>query len=409
MNEPRYCSLLWTHLSNEPGGTLRSCCIARERISRPDGSDYTLGEDSIRDIFHSEYMKNLRQEIREGKTPENCATCWIDEDNGKESKRQLYNGYAEWRYPDGIDYMVEPDMPRDYQLILGNACNLKCRTCNANYSSKWRKESIDRKIEFWEPPSKIDLHDLEQSRFWLDIEDWLPNVRVLEIMGGEPFYMKEFRKLIDKLVDMGVSKNIMITLSTNGTHYNDTLINKIVDNFENLGFNISLDGVGDKFDYLRHGDNWEDNVIGNIDKFYKLHTENDHVNINITHTVSVWNFFYLREFHDFFETHYPKFNIWNNTVHFPEWCEANVVPEPTKNLIIDKVRNPENYGLPAWDKDKFEKDIKPLVEHTATDSKEEHWQKFIEQVNAGDVYRQESFADTFSELYDILKGDMVSI
>ena len=40
----------------------------------------------------------------------------------------------------------------DYQLILGNACNLKCRTCNANYSSKWRKESIDRNIEFWEPP-----------------------------------------------------------------------------------------------------------------------------------------------------------------------------------------------------------------------------------------------------------------
>ena len=65
--------------------------------------------------------------------------------------------------------------------------------------------------------------------------------------------------------------------------------------------------------------------------------------------------------------------------------------------------------MPAWDKDKFEKDIKPLVEHTATDSTEEHWQKFIEQVNAGDVYRQESFADTFSELYDILKGDMVSI
>ena len=42
-------------------------------------------------------MKNLRQEIREGKMPENCATCWIDEENGKESKRQLYNGYAEWR------------------------------------------------------------------------------------------------------------------------------------------------------------------------------------------------------------------------------------------------------------------------------------------------------------------------
>ena len=200
----------------------------------------------------------------------------------------------------------------------------------------------------------------------------------------------------------------MITLSTNGTHYNDKLIDKIVGNFENLGFNISLDGVGDKFDYLRHGDSW-DNVKEKLDKFYKLHTENDHVNINITHTVSVWNFFYLREFHNYFETNYPEFLIWNNLVHFPEWCEANVVPGSVKGLIADKVRHPETFGLPRWNEEKYSKDIAPLVEHALTDSTEEHWQKFIQQVNAGDVYRNESFADTFTELYDILKGDMISI
>ena len=140
--------------------------------------------------------------------------------------------------------MAEPEMPRDYQLILGNACNLKCRTCNANYSSKWRKESIDREHSILGTTLEDRLTRLRTIlQFWLDIEDWLPHVRVLEIMGGEPFYMKEFRKLIDKLVDLGVSKNIMITLSTNGTFYNDKLIDKIVGNFENLGFNISLDGV----------------------------------------------------------------------------------------------------------------------------------------------------------------------
>ena len=78
-------------------------------------------------------------------------------------------------------------------------------------------------------------------------------------------------------------------------------------------------------------------AVENLDKFYKLHTEHDHVNINITHTVSVWNFFYLREFHHYFETVYPEFLIWNNLVHFPEWCEANVVPGETKKLIIDIV------------------------------------------------------------------------
>ena len=124
--------------------------------------------------------------------------------------------------------------------------------------------------------------------------------------------------------------------------------------------------------------------------------------------MSVWNFFYLREFHYYFETVYPQFLIWNNLVHFPEWCEANVVPGETKNLIVDKVSNPEKYGLPLWEETKYNKDIAPIVAHASTDSKEEHWQKFITQVKAGDIYRSESFEDTFTELHDILKGDMIS-
>ena len=57
-----------------------------------------------------------------------------------------------------------------------------------------------------------------------------------------------------------------------------------------------------------------------------------------------------------------------------------------KGLIADRVRHPETFGLPRWNEEKYNKDIAPLVEHALTDSTEEHWQKFIEQVNAGDVY-----------------------
>ena len=78
-------------------------------------------------------------------------------------------------------------------------------------------------------------------------------------------------------------------------------------------------------------------------------------------------------------------------------------------MIADRVKHPEAFGLPRWTDEKYNKDIAPLVDHASTDSTEEHWQKFIEQVNAGDVYRNESFEDTFTELYDILKGDMISI
>ena len=101
--------------------------------------------------------------------------------------------------------------------------------------------------------------------------------------------------------------------------------------------------------------------------------------------------------------------IWNNLVHFPEWCEANVVPSPLKETIMDRVTNPEKHGLPAWDQIKYDKDIAPLVAHAGTESTEEHWRMFVAQVKAGDVYRDESFEDTFTELFEVLKDSMISI
>ena len=58
MSKPKYCSLLWKHISNEPFGHVRTCCIARDRVTDSDGKEYTLGETSIRDVFHSDYYKH---------------------------------------------------------------------------------------------------------------------------------------------------------------------------------------------------------------------------------------------------------------------------------------------------------------------------------------------------------------
>ena len=39
-----------------------------------------------------------------------------------------------------VDYNSEPNYPKEYQLVLNNSCNLKCRMCNPEYSSSWMKE-----------------------------------------------------------------------------------------------------------------------------------------------------------------------------------------------------------------------------------------------------------------------------
>lgn len=423
MSEPRFCSLLWTHISNEPLGHVRTCCIAKERVKDDEGKDFTLGSTSVREIFHSNYYKKIRQEIRDGEFPENCEPCWREEKNGKKSKRQIYNEYAEWRF-DPIDYSKEPDMPQDMQLILSTTCNLKCRSCNANYSSKWVEEAKDRHVPYWQSSAKVPMNDIENSKFWTHMDEWLPSIRRLEIMGGEPFYMKEFKRFIDKLINENYSQNISMTLSTNGTIADKILLQKMVSNFKNLAFSISIDGVGDRFEYLRHPGKWSE-VKENLDYFYELHVSDYPVNMQITHTVTALNVMYLPEFHDYFHKHYPNFKIWNNIAHYPKWMTASVLPNFAKKIITQTLQEhtwtPEYKGevealinymnTPMYQngssvdeklRAKVSEDKLKMFDQRSIENK---WKIFKSQITGGDHYREENFKEVFPELHELIKTD----
>lgn len=411
MSEPRYCSLLWAHMSNEPLGQVRTCCIAKERVKDDNGEDFTLGSTSVRDIFHSNYYKKIRQEIREGKLPENCEPCWREEANGKKSKRQIYNEYAEWRL-DPIDYSVEPDMPQDMQIILSTTCNLKCRSCNPNYSSKWVKEAEDRNLPYVQEKVAVKVND-QQSFFWSKMNDWLPHVRFLEVMGGEPLYMKEFKQFAEKLIDDNIAKDVEITFSTNGTTLNKKFMEKMINNFKSIGFNVSIDAaVQKRFEYLRHGADWKE-VVDNLDYFHNL-VEERGLSIGITITVTVFNVMYLAELHKAFEERWPKFLLFHNIANFPTWFNSNIFPEEAKPEILEPIKDLTQF------REEYRDEIQGIIHHvmmprnetvipygdsgedTIDAEIEKRWFMFCKEIVAGDLYRKELFGDCFPELFTIL-------
>jgi len=421
----KYCSLLWSHISNEPGGTVRTCCIAKDRIKDDLGNDYNLGELSMLEILNSNTMFEMRNRIRDGQDIHNCETCWVDERNGKESKRQQYNNYyKEWYGDDCINFQDEPHRLIDVQLIFDNTCNLKCRSCNTNYSSKWREESIDRNIPFWETTAEINMNDIERSAFWRTMDEWTEGVMRMEIMGGEPFYMKEFKQFVDYLIETGRSKNVALTLSTNGTIADRDFLAKMVANFRDIAFSVSIDGIEDKFTYLRHPGKW-DVVKDNLDYYYELHNSDNSVFVQITHTVTALNIMYLPEFHEYFETTYPNFKIWNNAVHYPKWISAPVLPAKAKKLITDKLlrhnwlskyRDEANALVNFMNsalyengdsvveslKGKFDADKLKFFDERSSQQK---WTIFKSQIVGGDIYREENFVTVFPELYDLIKHE----
>lgn len=416
MSEPRYCSLLWKHISNEPLGHVRTCCIARERVYDEDGQEVTLGSHSIKDIFHSEYYRNIRQEIRDGNLPDNCSPCWTDEENGNKSKREQYNEYAKTRY-EPINYEQEPDMPADIQLTLSNTCNLKCRSCNPHNSSKWVKEAKDRGMPYNEEVVDIPLLDFENSKFWTTMDEWLPSITQLEVMGGEPFYMKEFRKFVTNLVDQDVAKNIHLNTCTNGTFANKKFLKLLTDNFASVGFNVSIDGATkERFEYLRHGGEW-DEVSKNLDYFHSLN-ESGQASIGISHTITAMNVMYLAEFHSIFRERWPTFKIYHNIARFPTWFNPSVFPEEMKPAIVKPLQVAELGEALRKELDGIIKFVlTPRIEtvkpygNTVHDTVESEiinrWNLFRQQIVSGDLYRKENFRDAFPELWEIVKQDFL--
>jgi sulfatase maturation enzyme AslB (radical SAM superfamily) len=407
MSEPRYCSLLWKHISNEPQGYVRTCCIARDRVTRPDGTEYTLGDASVREIFNSEYYKNIREQIRQGELPQNCNICWQDESNGKKSKRQIYNDYAQVRYGD-IDWAADPEMPQDLQLILSSTCNLKCRSCNPLYSSKWVAEAEKRGLPYRFESVNIPMNDQQRSKFWLEMQDWIPHVKFLEIMGGEPLYMKEFRQFANLLIDSGYSRNISLQFSTNGTNLNKQFMENLIDNFNGIGFGVSIDAAQkDRFEYIRHGANWE-KVSSNLDYFHKLHTDQK-THVGITCTVTAMNVMYLAEFTSIFAQRWPNFEIYFNLAHYPSWFNPNVFEESVKEQIVAPLLA-ANYASES-----IRSQIAGIINHVMTPLADlvpegptksfeiaRRRSMFQQQIAAGDVYRNENFATAFPELWDII-------
>lgn len=327
------CSLPWTGFSNDPDGKVRPCCIYKGHITDENNNPYYVQTTSVKDIFSSKYMSTLRHEFRQGIKPAACETCITDEANGVFSKRQTYN-----KPSTTYDFNLEPEFPVEYQMILSNACNLKCRSCTPSHSSTWQAE---HKILFGHTGYSMPHSQpgSRQSVLWETRKDWMQSVERLEIVGGEPFYIRQWQELWNELIQQGNSNNISIDMSTNCTIYGGEILKEIIPKFSRIGLGISIDGIGDVFDYLRHPGKWNE-VKENILKYNDLveSIPNNKFGVSYSHTISWVNAWTLPEFHQWANINTPKFKIWDNIVHSPSHMSLIMLPKSAKEKIETKWR-----------------------------------------------------------------------
>ena len=334
--------------SNDPNGTVRPCCISKEHVTTKDGEKYFVQKHSVKEIFHSEYMQNLRKEFLQGGKPKGCSVCWMDEDNGYESKRQTYQKIAEKFNPD-FNYERTPDYPEDYQIILSNSCNLKCRSCHSSHSTSWTKElnllpdDVKDTIDIWPYDLPFGQSGDRKGKFFQEMDQWIPHVKRIEVVGGEPFYSQVWEKVWNAMIEKGYSGNITLHMSTNATIYNEPLLHRLLTSFQNVGIGLSIDGLGNTYEYLRKNGKW-DEVKENLIKFHKLMVDYpDKIYFTYNHTTSWVNAFNLPEFFEWTNKYTPRMAKWINIVHSPKHMAMYMLPKHAKDILNKKWKN-YNFG-----------------------------------------------------------------
>lgn len=385
------CMLPWVSIEASPTGTARPCCLAREDIAGID-----LRRHTLEDAYNSEYMQNMRQQMRAGEKPATCKLCWDEEAAGRDSKRihsrvrlkQLYS-QVDW-------YNDTPNQLWFVDLKLGNICNLKCRICGSWSSSKWAAEELAYMPKDFDKKTHIAYQWLKQGKwpeespgFWDNLKTLLPHIKYFEFTGGEPWMIQEHWDLLKYAADNGYSKNIDIHYNTNATQELGPHT-MVWDKFGRVDIAFSVDNVGDRFEYERYGADWElaNKIIDDTHFARSIDTPN--ITTQLCFTVNIQNVYYLDELLTWADTK-PFDSIYFNMMHSPDHMSIQYMTPAAKELVLNKLKSI------FWGSDFYQREIDNIIKFIENGPGSDG-EEFLCKMKRTDAHRKQNFMDTHPEI-----------
>jgi MoaA/NifB/PqqE/SkfB family radical SAM enzyme len=366
------------------------------------GTTWAKKYDTILEQWQSPDLEQLRSDFLANKRTDTCSRCWHEEEHGKRSLRLRmfdpetetsdYNYIQQDTFVNKIEEAISDGSyllgPRVLTIKNGNICNAKCRSCHPGDSSSW----IDDANKLADITGKKYYSVTQQEKNWsekqlAEIYNLAPYLVKLELFGGEPTYNKSVHQLVKQIVAQGDSKHITLYINTNGSV---DFLEKLpeVMQFKELEIGVSIDGVGNQFEYIRHGVNYAI-VQKNIKSWQeKLTAAGMRFFIDSITTVSVLNVYYLTEIKQAVQEMLPLSPFWNLLVNPPHLFIANM-PDKIKNRVAEKLSDDPEFV--------------DIIDVMMQPSDAARWQEFLEINSALDQIRSETFALTFSEFANILQ------
>jgi len=453
MSNEAWCPLPWLSVNVRNNGDLRVCCNAnvgldQGLVKKEDGTIYNLGTDGLNDFRNGDLMKEIRKAMLKGEFHPSCIRCKREHEAGMDSraswersiwKKHLTEEIAlDITESDGtIDVNTVPIKYTD--LRFGNLCNLKCRMCGPTDSNQW----YDDQAKVWNVTSYKDAEKViplvknakgkftadtniydwyNNPKFWKDLEDAIPTLERLYIVGGEPLMIDQHYEFLRKCIDADRAKDIVVEYNSNITNIPKRAWD-IWKGFKRIQIGMSVDAVGPINNYIRHPSKWW-KISENMHKLDKA--EGD-FKIWWAATIQAYNMYNLptmmrwkiaQNFNRVNKKVDYKPVISPHPLHNPDFLNVKIFPKESKVWIENYFEEQkleakeEIFGYEFLnDEEKktnykyFCKILDQYVKYMNADDYSHRLEKFWHYTNSLDKLRKESLKDVCPVTFDLLKGN----
>ena len=383
-DEKFFCPLPFMHLYLRSDGKVLPCCVGPfEGKGWPE-----VQEDNLKEVINHKSLQQVRQQFKDGEVPTFCQSCHHLEALGHTS----YRTYAKERF-EGLglnsengQIEIQKEDLKSFDFRFSNLCNFKCRSCGGIFSSRWRED--EKILNKSAGPLKVDNCLEGKESLFDEVLNLLPQSEEIYFAGGEPFLMQENLEILERLISEGKT-HIPLIFNTNLSQRD--LVGKdifhLINQFSDITFRISVDGLGARGEYIRHGFR-SHTFLNNLED---LNRECPNIKKSFVCVLQVYNSFHCV---DFFDELLAKGLVKKDEIQFiplthPNYFSIHILPDEAKLKLENMIKN--RADLFSWQQEAILSQLKQK-------SHQDDRKLFLKETQKLDQIRGEDFFQTFPEL-----------
>lgn len=351
-----FCALAWTSRHYYEKG-VKLCCFQN---------------DFVEDI------DTIKTKMLAAQPVDSCKCCTLAEQEGRASQRIIQtNQVADFLGVETVSDITDISNPVLYDIAVGNQCNAMCRMCSPGNShlidKEYSKLGIGKKLGIVSSTS-FNVIDIK-------------TVKKVYVTGGEPTIVTDFLKFLEDCIEQNRT-DFYLQINTNASVLSSKFI-KLIKNFNNVQFVVSVDGWKETLYYIRYPITW-DKLINNVLKLSQLG------DVCFNHTISIYNVGHMYNLIKYFNELFAEKTTLINFVDSPNhmWFGNH----PNKIRVLQEVEKCRK--LPSYKNDiNFCRNI-DHIEHTIkTHTLDENLlDEFYKFNNMLDISRNLKLSDYIPEL-----------